>query len=287
MELATLIEEYIEQPFPIWNSNLTRELVNGRWKYLRNENLWDLNQYNTAGYILKDPSLSFNRTPITCKSKPYIIYMEIPSFEYLTNFYKENGLNPYTGGELEKICALEKLGYALDIINLVSPVYDCVLNLVRAIQVIKSHNIDEDASYSHPDIPFSIFVSVCHDSSEHSNLRGAESILHEAMHLKLSLIENIVELVKIDSVNKYFSPWRQTFRLPSGIVHGIYVFRVIYDFYQELLVKQNFSKKSERFILNRSNEIRDQINTLRDFKDAAELSLQGKILVSKLTKMEN
>lgn len=213
--------------------------------------------------------------------------MEIPSFEYLTNFYKENGLNLFTEGELEKICALEKLGYALDIINLVNPVYDCVLNLVRAIQVIKSHNIDRDASYSHPDIPFSIFVSVCHDSSEHSNLRVAESILHEAMHLKLSLIENIVELVKIDCVNEYFSPWRQTYRPPSGIVHGIYVFRVIYDFYEELLVKQNLSKNSERFILTRSNEIKNQINTLRDFKDVAELSREGKKLVSNLTKIEN
>lgn len=281
MELATRIEGYIEQPFPIWNSNLTRELVNGRWKYLRNENLWDLNQYNTAGYILKDPSLSFNRTPITCKSKPYTIYMEIPSFEYLTNFYKENGLNPYTGRELEKICASEKLSCALDMINLVSPAYACVLNLVRAIQVIKSHNVKTDASYSHPDIPFSIFVSVCHDSSEYSNLRVAESILHEAMHLKLSLIESDVQLIKRGSVNKYFSPWRDEKRLAGGVLHGLYVFRAIFEFFRDLTSTPN-SHYIKQYARNRQRLIIQDIKLIRNFANCSDLTEYGSILAGHL-----
>ena len=281
MELATLIEKYIEQPFPVWNANITRELVKGRWKYLRNENSWDLNQYNTAGYVLKNPSISVNRTPLTCKSEPYIIYMEIPSFEYLTNFYKENGLNLFTEGELEKICALEKLGYALDIINLVSPVYDCVLNLVRAIQVIKSHNIDRDASYSHPDIPFSVFVSVCHDSSEHSNLRVAESILHETMHLKLSLIENEVQLIKRGSVNKYLSPWRDEKRLAGGVLHGLYVFRAIFEFFRDLTSTSN-SHYVKQYARNRQRLINQDIKQISNFAHSPDLTEYGATLAGHL-----
>lgn len=287
MELVTLVEKYIEQPFPVCNANLCRELVNGRWKILRNENSWDLNCYNTAGYILNNPSLLVKRTQIRVKTESNKIYLEVPSFAYLANFYKKHGLDPYTNGELKKTGASEKLSYAIDLINFVSPVYDCVLYLVRAIKIIKSNSADEDACYSHPDIPFSIFVSICNDTSEVSNLRVAESILHEAMHLNLSLIENVIELVRVGGANEYFSPWRQTFRPPGGIVHGIYVFRIIYDFYKELLTKLDFRKSGERFILNRCNEIKNQINTLHHFKEAAELSLQGKRLVSNLTKIEN
>lgn len=157
----------------------------------------------------------------------------MPSLQ-LQSFYDEHGLDLLTESEIEADGALMKFKKAISILHLIEPAYDSITDLVRSIHILKQPDAEIDVSYSHPQIPFSIFVSVCADDSTISNLRVVESILHEAMHLKLTLIENIVPLIKQDSCLLSYSPWRDEHRPTRGVLHGMFVFKVIKDFYEFL-----------------------------------------------------
>ena len=200
----------------------------------------------------------------------------------LHSFYNEHGLEPLNEQEIESN-VLCKLQGALKILQQVKPVFDCIENLVRTIQVLRTGDADIDLSYSHPKIPFSIFVSVCEDDLDISNLRVAESILHEALHLKLTLIENILPLVNTDIDNTYYSPWRDENRPTQGILHGMFVFKVIKDFYELLSTKDlaNSDQESD-FIKYRVEAIHYELQLLTDFPKSEGLTHFGKELARRL-----
>jgi HEXXH motif-containing protein len=85
-----------------------------------------------------------------------------------------------------------------------------------------------DVSHSTPELPMSIFFSVPSMEERHAELRLAESIIHEAMHLQLTFIESSVPLVKSTAATA-FSPWKQSERPVGGLLHGLYVFAVIHE----------------------------------------------------------
>ena len=146
--------------------------------------------------------------------------------------------------------------------------------LVRAIQILKPVDPDNDVSYSHPDIPFSIFVSISEKKTEEATLRIAESIIHEAMHLQLTLIENYIDLVKPNSTNKYYSPWRDEKRPARGVLHGLYVFRTIYEFFSELKIFSQ-SDSIRKYSQNRQQSIAQQIGHIKDFHLNQDLTPDG------------
>src|SRR5207249_726495 len=86
-----------------------------------------------------------------------------------------------------------------------------VLSLVRALHLVIPDDDDIDVSFSEPNLPFSVFVSVPHRGARTDALRVAEAIVHEAMHLHLTLIERVVPLVR-SSGRRFFSPWRGEYR---------------------------------------------------------------------------
>jgi HEXXH motif-containing protein len=152
---------------------------------------------------------------------------------------------------------------------------------VRTIQVLRTDDADIDLSYSHPNIPFSIFISVCDNESMISNLRVAESILHEAMHLKLTLIEDLIPLIKPDTNSLYYSPWRNEERPAKGVLHGLFVFRAIREFYKELQ-KIGIFIDSENYLENRLREIENEVEQLKDFATSPSLNELGTNLVISL-----
>ncbi len=219
--------------------------------------------------------------PISDNDKGEIVYLEAPSFEYLLKFYDEHGLYPCSEDDLESNAAITKLKSAFAIIDLVKPAHFCITKLVRSIQVLKQEDEEVDVSYSHPKIPFSIFVSVCQDNSMLSNLRVAESILHEAMHLKLTLIENVMPLVKPNTGNLYFSPWREEKRPAQGVLHGAFVFCAILHFCK--LILSNLKSLNEiNYVLFRIQQISDEIKQLKDFHLCDDLTTDGAILIKNL-----
>lgn len=67
-----------------------------------------------------------------------------------------------------------------------------------------------DVSHSTPVLPLSIFVSVPGADERHAELRLAESIIHEAMHLQLTFIESLSHSLS--------RPERQRFRRGSRAI---------------------------------------------------------------------
>ncbi len=279
MELATEICKFIEHPFPLWETTLTHQLLRHKWRELEKKGFQSFDDYSTARFWLGDSASGIGKKKEIVESN---LCVEMPSFQ-LQSFYDEHGLELLTENEIEADGALLKLNKAISILRLIEPAYDCITDLVRSIHLLRQPNVEIDLSYSHPQIPFSIFVSVCEDDSTISNLRVAESILHEAMHLKLTLIENIVPLIKPNTNSLYYSPWRDEHRPTRGVLHGLFVFKVIKDFYKLLLTEDLVSSDQENdFVKYRVEAIHYELQLLTDFPKSEGLTHFGKELARKL-----
>lgn len=120
-----------------------------------------------------------------------------------------------------------QLREAGDVLSSVADLADSVGCLVRSIHVLRAPR-DHDVSHSTPAIPFSAFVSVPRVDERDAALRLAESLVHEAMHLQLTLVDRTDALV-IDRRRRAYSPWKEDSRPLEGLLHGLYVFAVIHQ----------------------------------------------------------
>lgn len=279
MELKTGIQKFIEHPFQPWEGDLTRQLVQNKWRELESTGFHKRRDYSTARIWLRDPSGAW------CKTIPLsqnALCLEMPSAD-LQTFYDEHGLELLSEAEIEADAATVKLKAALSTLQSVKGAYECVADLVQSLHVLRQPDPEIDLSYSHPHIPFSIFVSLCKDDSELSNLRVAESILHEAMHLKLTLIEGIVPLVKPDTDAVFYSPWKEEERPVKGVLHGLFVFRAIKNFYRLLHIEDLalFAHRND-FVKYRLEAIQNELLLLAEFPKSEGLTNLGKELAKKL-----
>lgn len=142
--------------------------------------------------------------------------------------FSARGLDLCSAEELADGKSFKVISSALDMINKVQSLGDCIHSLVRSLHVLRPQDPSVDVSFSEPALPFSIFVSVPNIHSDQIAMRVAESIVHEAMHLLLSLVERSIPLVTTHE-KKHYSPWRNQLREAGGLLHGMYVFRVIFD----------------------------------------------------------
>ena len=90
-----------------------------------------------------------------------------------------------------------------------------------------------DVSHSQPVWPDRIFVSFPEREDEVGEVRLAESVVHEAMHLLLTEEEEVRPLVDEASV-ELWSPWMGTPRSAAGVLHGLFVFHCIRSFIRQL-----------------------------------------------------
>jgi HEXXH motif-containing protein len=268
MESIEKVNYWIKYPFPLWDPNVTESLIENY--VLENA----LVEYNIASLVTKSYFPS-RLIPLTDNKFPSL---ELPSVA-MDAFYEEHDLEP----ELlaSPLHAIQKLNKAFDVIRFVQVAFKDVNNLIKTIQIIQSSHHDTDISYSHPEIPFSIFLSVCQENTPMANLRVAESIIHEAMHLKLTLIERLIPLIDEKSKITFFSPWRDEERPVRGVLHGLFVFRTLLEFFEE--IKFSFALEEQfKFIENRIRQIRKEISLIRDFENCSALTESGKILTKNL-----
>ncbi|MCD9855775.1 HEXXH motif-containing putative peptide modification protein [Epilithonimonas sp. JDS] len=274
------IIQFLNNPFPIWETDLTTDLVNEELLQLAKSGL-NSDNYSTSGGYFKNV-FELKKIPIIVsrQSATESTYLEYPDFSAFNFFYEEHGLEPeeYTVITSDPI---DRLKTALDIFNLIPDVSRCISLLVRRIQVLKSVDEEIDISYSHPEIPFSIFVSLCSCSSIISNLRVAESILHEAMHLKLTLIEKHINLIKPETTETFYSPWRDEQRPVRGVLHGLFVFSAIKLFYENLL-QMPFDPKTINFLKYKIEDINTEFETIVQFTKNKGLTEAGKIFSTNL-----
>lgn len=267
--LTKQIEHYLHQTKPIFDASLAESLAEWKIKDLSEHFDFDVNKsYSTANAYLKEVLPIHSGKRITKRT-----VLEQPDFGRLNDFYSENGLEPLLYEQQESLMALDQLKNAFNFIAQDEHCAECILPLVKCIQVLRQPEPEFDVSYSHPKVPFTIFVSIGDLIGENEVVRLSESIIHEAMHLKLTLIENLLPLVS-DNTKVYYSPWREENRPIKGVLHGAFVFRAIYDFY-EFLISRSVSEVQRDFISWRIQIIRKELESIRNFYNCRGLTSLG------------
>lgn len=282
-DLKEKIKVSIENPNgDLWFPELTASLAARAWDGLYRDIGVTRDTYGTDRVLLR--RLSAPRQVITCLetcrsacATASAISVEGLSSECVSQYQKQS-VCFYSLGEILNTSVLSCIEDAMVIINQVPSLMRTVANLVRSLHLIKPEREDYDVSFSEPQVPFSIFVSVPEKRISNDALRVAESIVHEVMHLQLTLIESVQTLVNRKG-GEYFSPWRQEQRNAQGLLHGLYVFRVVAEFLREL----NVSDCSELdHVSGRRSEIAAEINQIRLFSDCSELTSMGSAFVGRL-----
>lgn len=281
MNLRARSLAYLDSPFAVCDKGLAAELAQAGWVTLAHKTGITAAEYSIANCLEGRGSIPAHRQRLA-SIRTEQVWLEHPDFQRLQAFYEAHGLEPLEPSALEENQVLGKVEHALALLNRAEDAYAAVGQLVRSIQILQQPHPEIDTSYSHPDIPFSIFVSVCEDASLPSSLRVAESILHEAMHLQLTLLENHLPMVDPASTALYFSPWRDEDRPVRGIMHGMYVFRAIHDFYAVLATEQPYPPETSEFIIYRIESIRSELDSLRYFPQIPDLTAAGKSLAANL-----
>jgi len=284
--LQNLIFSAIENPAsPVWFPELTEQLVTYGWKNIREKYELQEDNYSTEAIFHGRIGNSINTTtrlsPTIQNSISPLRSINICQMpEEIVVMYSDSGAKPYSSEMLQNSTVLQCLQESLEILATIPTVYITVSHLVACLHILQPEDDDFDISYSLPNIPFSIFVSVPSRRMENDVLRVAEAILHEAMHLQLTLIEQFVPMI-IETNEKHFSPWKNEYRHPRGVLHAIYVFCVIKQFF-ESLIKQNISTSSIQYLNKRCNVISSQLEEINDFISCAYFTGAGQAFGDKL-----
>ena len=205
---------------PSWWPSVTRALVDAQMS--------DSEPYSTAaedGSSLADESLF---AEICSQGDDELrLRVEFLGSQQAKRFLAK-GLNLYDFDELAGGTCHQTLSEALTLVARVPSLGRSIQMLVKSVHLLRPDEPTIDTSFSEPRLPFSIFVSVPPGRIEDDASRVAEAIVHEAMHLQLSLMERQVPLIGKSGIAT-FSPWRDEVRDASGLLHALYVFRVIFD----------------------------------------------------------
>jgi hypothetical protein len=262
---------------PPWLPELTEDLVSSGWQALYHKCGLSPGSYSTDRVMTRNvnaPHICVALLSLLPNNQDENKTIKIDILgESSVKQYEDAGIRFYTEDEIRGGDLMRCVGEALTIMERIPSVAATVVALVRSLHMIKPEHNDYDVSFSEPDVPFSIFVSIPQANDPVNVLRVAEAILHEAMHLQLTLIEKIVPLVTATQ-NMYFSPWRGEYRNAQGIIHALYVFRVIDEFLKRLPIN-SYSNEEGEYVKNRRAEIHTQIREIRSFHDCSDLTGEG------------
>jgi HEXXH motif-containing protein len=140
---------------------------------------------------------------------------------------------------------------------------EALIELVPSLATVVESIVDEvhllvaetgyDVSHSEPRWRSKVFVSIPDRSDEVGALRFAEGVLHEAMHLELTVLESQQPIIA-DPQGTMTSPWKDDPRPFGGVAHGLFVFTCLRAFFDELM--SGDPKAAFGHIRLRINEIR-------------------------------
>ena len=166
---------------------------------------------------------------------------------------------------------------ALSLIASVPSLHATVAQYLRSLHILEAPGVDYDVSHSDPCVPLSIFASFPPGEGR-GRLRLAESIIHECMHLQLTIAETVLPLVEAPEV-RFFSPWRQTLRPVTGVLHGLYVFAVVHEFFRVLSRTGFLTSDESVFITKRRRKIIAEAAQVAFLPSAEGLTEDGRLLV--------
>jgi len=279
LDLADRIAVSIPDPrCEPWFPELTKCLTLHEWKRLRKDIGIVPETYSTARMLRGNALIPREIESLEYASlKTLNIKIEAAHHEWADS-YRIAGVRFYSTDEIENTAVLECIGDALSIISQIPSLISSVQALVRSLHVLKPFDTDHDLSFSEPQIPFSIFVSVFEERVPNDALRVAEAIVHETMHLQLTLIEQALAIVE-PSRCKHFSPWRREMRSSRGLLHAVYVFSVIHHFLSRLISSEEVSSK---FIEARRSEIVNQMSQVGAFEQCQALTPIGRRFIRRM-----
>ena len=131
---------------------------------------------------------------------------------------------------------------------------------VKEIVVLKAKT-GYDVSHSEPRWPHTIFISVPTSPSQVNALRTIENVVHEAMHLQLTAVENQIPLIA-DEQDRIFSPWKAKPRPLRGVLHGFYVFRCLASFFAAIELLDVLDCSGRKYVLGRQKQIWEEIGKI-------------------------
>lgn len=285
-ELAERIKASLENPQgEPWFPGLTADLAARAWDNLHRDMGLTPDNYSTERVLSRSISApreiiaSLKTCPTTCATSSQISVEALTPKTLLK--YRDKSANFYSQQEILGSALLSCLQDALAIISEVPSLMRTVSMLVRSLHVIKPEDAHYDVSFSEPHLPFSIFVSVPERRIANDNIRVAEAIVHEAMHLQLSFVQQAVPLTE-SLAKKYYSPWRREFRDAEGIIHAMYVFTVIDRFLEQLALTIPPGGVAADHVQERRGEINVQFIDSESFLSGSELTMSGALFFQRL-----
>ena len=204
------------------------------------------------------------------------------TIEFLTGQFAKPwerlGLQFFKESQLEDGMFLEALVDSLVLIRESRAIHATVKSMCRSLHPLECGDRNVDVSFSDPELPFSIFVSCPPMGVQDRTERLAENIIHEALHLQLSLFERAKPLV-LDNTDEtlVYSPWKGEARNLQGIIHGIYVFGNLREFWAQM-VKQE--PQRAEFARARVTAIETEMCDLVPVIECSRLTASGQSLVS-------
>jgi hypothetical protein len=198
----------------------------------------------------------------------------------LVSFCSERGIKLADSVYAEQATKLLEIAL-FDVIKPLPFLWTAVSELVWCCHVVLGQDDDYDISFSDPAIPFSVFVSAPAQHDRLAVLRVAENLVHETMHLQLTLFEDLCPLIDMTSGWSMYSPWKQEQRPAQGILHGLYVFYVLRWMWRQ--ISQTTHRSTDRdFALRRSLDIEEEIDAVRALEDSPALTGAGKRFLQEL-----
>jgi HEXXH motif-containing protein len=263
---------------PPWFPKLTADLADAAWRRLGQDPGLTRALYGTARMLRRDPGE--NRRVVATFGRDAIPVELLP--ENLACRCAGPDVRFFRAEEIAGDAVSGRVEEALDILGGVPTVLPTVSALVRALHLLDPADDEVDISFSEPGLPFSAFVSVPGPGAAAGALRVAEALLHEAMHLQLTLIEAVVPLVIVMSTETYFSPWRNEYRTAQGVLHALYVFRVIDAFLGAAPFENPALAPLRDHARERRTTIARQVRKIRSFRKCADLTEDGTVFVNRL-----
>lgn len=153
--------------------------------------------------------------------------------------------------------------------------------LVLSVHILAISDDAYDVSHSDPKLPFSIFLSVPNTDTPRSTLRVLEALVHEAMHLQLSLLD-MFEPLLLSNQKLVYSPWMDELRPLLGVLHGMYVFSNVLRAFELLSERNNSDRQTSVYMDNRVKSIKNDLLVAREQFDAEYLTNFGKVIFGHL-----
>ena len=98
---------------------------------------------------------------------------------------------------------------------------------------------------------------------------------------RLTLLEEQMPLIATET-ERHLSPWRKALRPTRGVLHALYVFRVIQDFFYNPVLLASLTDREREYVLRRIEQIDSEVAGLGDLAGSRDLTMNGRALVERL-----